>query len=73
MTREERVRKLALARINAETLELDTTVHELKSVEATEINNLGTEGQLDYIIECAGVSFLSDIVGYEVDESKGNN
>ncbi|MEW6545198.1 MAG: hypothetical protein AB1411_16540 [Nitrospirota bacterium] len=33
---------------------LDSLVHDMKSQEASAINNEGIEGQLDYLIESAG-------------------
>ena len=61
--RQVKAMRKAIAAIKDGSLELDDTVHELKSVEATEINNNGVSAQLDYIIARAGVSFLEDIVG----------
>lgn len=45
------------------TLDLDSEVHELKSVEATEINNRGIESQIHYIKERCGESYLKKLIG----------
>jgi len=42
---------------------LDEEVCDLKSIEATEINNSGKEVQLRYIINRAGMSHFKDLVG----------
>ncbi len=61
--REVRVRLKALEFIKAGSLELDSTVDELKALEATEINNQGSEAQINYIVNRASIKFLEDIVG----------
>ena len=39
---------------------LDSQVHQLKSQEASEINNRGIDAQLDYLITEAGLDYVED-------------
>lgn len=44
-------------------LDLDDYVHQLKSTEASDINNEGSRAQLDYMIEVGGVAWVEDTLG----------
>lgn len=43
-------------------LDLDLEVHDLKSVEATEINNAGIEAQIEYIEDRCGKTYLRKLI-----------
>lgn len=43
--------------------DLDSEVHELKSQEASDINNAGLGSQLEFLLEKCGESFLQDLLG----------
>jgi hypothetical protein len=52
--------------------DLDEHVHELKSSEAADINNGGTETQFDYLYETCGADWLEELLGAEEPQTPGN-
>ena len=51
--------------------DLDSFVHELKSMEAAEINNKGINAQLEYMAEAGGLDWMAELlVGIEGEEFK---
>jgi len=44
-----------------DSIDFDSHVHELKSQEASEINNAGLDAQLEYLEEVAGVDWLIEV------------
>jgi len=56
----EYMRRLEEAGISAE--DLDDVVHDLKSNEATDLNNAGLEAQVEYIVSCGGEGELERIL-----------
>jgi hypothetical protein len=44
-------------------LDLDEYVHQLKSMEASDINNEGSRAQFSYMIEVGGVAWVEDTLG----------
>jgi hypothetical protein len=44
-------------------LDLDSEVHELKSIEASDINNGGIGEQLQYLLDHCGEDYLKSLLG----------
>jgi hypothetical protein len=63
MSDDKSARKQAVrAKITEDEIDLDDLVIELKSNEASELNNAGTDAQLDYLIEAGGLPWVEDVV-----------
>lgn len=45
--------------------DLDAEVHELKSIEASDINNGGLGEQLQYLLDQCGEDYLKNLIGEE--------
>jgi len=50
------------AKFKEDTFEIDDLIHDLKSDEASEINNSGLDEQFSYIVKTCGKDFVKDLV-----------